>query len=168
MYDHQTESLWLQVRRRAVTGSMTGAKLKRISSTVTSWGKWKKRHPRTKVLALNTGYKRDYSKDPYEDYYQSNSGFLSFLKSDPEARDKVLIIGVELEGKANAYPMETLRNQMEISDKINGRLIKLKYDKATDTVTVLDDTGKTIDHMATYWMVWKGIYPETLFHGEEG
>jgi hypothetical protein len=31
---------------------------------------------------------------------------------------------------------------------------------------VQDEIGKTIDHMATYWMVWKGIYPETVLYEE--
>jgi hypothetical protein len=150
MYDHQTESLWLQVKRRAVTGPMTGAKLKRLPSTVTSWEKWRKRNPQTKVLSLKTGHVRDYSKDPYADYYQSRKGLFSFLKPGPGAKEKELVIGVELEGKANAY---------------RGRSISLVYDKETDTVTVQDETGKTIDHMATYWMVWKGIYPETVLYG---
>ena len=167
MYDHQTESLWLQVKRRAVTGPMTGAKLKRLPSTVTSWEKWRKRYPQTKVLSIKTGYVRDYSKDPYADYYQSRKGLFSFLKPGPGAKEKELVIGVELEGKANAYRLEMLRDKEEITDEINGRSsISLIYDKETDTVTVQDETGKTIDHMATYWMVWKGIYPETVLYEE--
>ena len=39
MYDHQTESLWLQVKRKAVAGPMTGTKLEKLASTITSWEK---------------------------------------------------------------------------------------------------------------------------------
>ncbi len=166
MYDHQTESLWLQVKRRAVAGPMTGAKLKRLSSTVTSWEKWRKKYPQTKVLSLKTGYSRDYSNDPYADYYQSRRGLFSFLKPGPGAKEKELIVGVESEGKAKAYRLEMLRNKPEIMDEINGRSISVRYDKDTDTVIVQDEKGATIDHVATYWMVWKGIYPETLLYGE--
>ena len=63
---------------------------------------------------------------------------------------------------ANAYRLEILRDKEKITDEIDGRSISLIYDKETDTVTVQDETGKTIDHMTTYWMVWKGIYPETI------
>ena len=99
MYDHQTESLWLQVRRRAVTGPMTGTKLKRLPSTVTSWKKWRRKHPQTEVLSLKTGYLRDYNRDPYEEYYESKKGLFSFLRPGPGARDKELVIGVEMGGK---------------------------------------------------------------------
>jgi hypothetical protein len=166
MYDHQTESLWLQVKRRAVTGPMTGAKLKRLPSTITSWEKWRKRYPTTKVLSLKTGHMRDYSNDPYEEYYKSRKGLFSFLKPGPGAKEKELIIGVEIEGKTKAYRLEILRDTLEITDEINNLSISLRYDKDTDTVTVQDEKGETVEHVATYWMVWEGIYPETVLYGE--
>jgi len=166
MYDHQTESLWLQVKRRAVTGPMTGTKLKRLASTVTSWEKWRKSYPETRVLSLNTGHERDYAHDPYEDYYQSRRGFFSFLKPGPGAEEKELIIGVEIEGKAKAYRLKMLRDRKEISDELNGRSISLRYDEETAAVNVQDEKGATIDHISTYWLVWKGIYPETKVYGE--
>lgn len=144
---------------------MTGAKMKRLSSTITSWEKWRKRYPQTKVLSLKTGYSRDYSNDPYADYYQRRRGLFSFLKPGPGAREKELIIGVESDGKANAYRLEMLRDVQQIIDEVNGRSISLRYDKDTDTVIVQDEKGETVEHVATYWMVWKGIYPETVLYG---
>jgi len=144
---------------------MTGAKMKRLSSTITSWEKWWKRYPQTKVLSLKTGYSRDYSNDPYADYYQRRRGLFSFLKPGPGAREKELIIGVESDGKANAYRLEMLRDTQQIIDEVNGRSISLRYDKDTDTVIVQDEKGETVEHVATYWMVWKGIYPETVLYG---
>ena len=88
------------------------------------------------------------------------------MKPGPGAREKELIIGVESDGKAKAYRLEILRDEKEITDEINGRLISLSYNKETDTVTVTDKDGEIIDHMTTYWMVWRGIYPETVLLGE--
>ena len=39
MYDKETESLWSQVKNQAVTGPMTGAKLKVLPSSLTAWEK---------------------------------------------------------------------------------------------------------------------------------
>ena len=167
MYDHQTKSLWLQVRRRAVTGPMTGTKLKRLPSTVTSWKKWRTKHPQTEVLSLKTGYLRDYNNDPYEEYYESKTGMFSFLRPGPGARDKELVIGVEMGGKARAYSLAMVRGMKEINDTINGRKIRVRFNPATDFVTVQDEEGQTVDHILTYWMVWKGIYPETKIYDEE-
>ena len=91
----------------------------------------------------------------------------SFLKPGPGAKEKELVIGVESEGKANAYRLEMLRDKEEIIDELNGRPIRLMYDKKTDTVTVQVEKGQTLDHMVTYWMVWKGVYPETELYGEK-
>ena len=138
MYDHQTESLWLQVKRKAVAGLMTGTKLEKLASTITSWEKWRKRFPHTKVLSPNTGYTRDYSKDPYADYYKTKKGFR----------------------------LEMLREKKEIRDEILDKTIVLNYDDETDSVQVKDQEGKVIDFTLTYWMVWDGVYPETEVYDE--
>jgi hypothetical protein len=166
MYDHQTESLWLQVKRKAVAGPMTGTKLEKLASTITSWEKWRKRFPHTKVLSLNTGYTRDYSKDPYADYYKTKKGFFSFLKPGPGAEEKELVIGVEIAGRAKAYLLETLRAKKEIRDEIEDRTIVLSYEAETETVTVRDGKGDIVEFISTYWMVWEGIYPETAVYAD--
>ena len=145
---------------------MTGAKLKRLPSTVTTWKKWRIKYPQTEVLSLKTGYLRDYSKDLYEEYYESKTGLFSFLRPGPEAREKELVIGVEIDGQASAYRLAMLRDRNEINDTINTRKIRVSFDPTTDTVTVQDEKGATIDHISTYWMVWQGIYPETEVYDE--
>jgi hypothetical protein len=166
MYDRQTESLWLQVKREAVTGPLTGTRLKKLPSTITTWKKWRKRYPATKVLSLDTGYVRDYENDPYADYYKSRTGLFSFLKPGPGASEKALIVGVEIGGVTSAYLMDRLREAGEINDTVGGLAISINFDPETDAVTVIGKKGEVYDYMLTYWMVWKGIYPETKMHGE--
>jgi hypothetical protein len=161
MYDHQTESLWLQVRRQAVAGPLTGAKLERLPSTITSWKKWRKRYPQTEVLSLNTGHLRNYTKDPYEDYYDSKKGLFSFLRPGPGAKEKELVVGVEISGSALAVRMEYLRAINKIKGKIDEHEISIKFDADTDGVIVHDQSGNVVNHMVTYWMVWEGVYPDT-------
>ena len=165
MYDRQTESLWLQVKREAVTGPLTGTRLKKLPSTVTTWEKWRKRYPETEVMSLDTGHLRDYENDPYADYYKSKTGLFSFLKPSPGASEKALVVGVEIEGRTSAYLMDRLRVNRKIDDTIGGRIISISFDAETDMVTVRGEKGETYDHMITYWMVWKGIYSETELYG---
>ncbi|MCH8156388.1 MAG: DUF3179 domain-containing protein, partial [Nitrospinae bacterium] len=54
LYDHQTESLWSQIKSEAVTGPLTGARLKLLASTQTTWKQWKQKHPATQVLSDQT------------------------------------------------------------------------------------------------------------------
>lgn len=160
MYDHQTESLWLQVKREAVTGPMTGVKLKSFPSTITTWERWKKRYPKTDVLSIDTGHTRDYSRDPYESYYESRRGLFSFLGKKTGAKEKELVVGVAVNKKSRAYPLHLLIRKTSLTDKINGQTIHLQLDRQTDEVSVQAD-GEPIDHIITYWLVWHNIYPDT-------
>jgi hypothetical protein len=160
MYDQQTESLWSQVLQRAVTGPKTDTKLTRLPSTLTTWGKWKKTHPTTDVLTPATGHVRDYSRDPYEDYYKSRSGLFGFLKGGPGAEDKELVVGINVGNIAKAYKLEEIQSAGQIKDKIDKAEITLEFDAETDKLTVKDQTGNTLDQMILYWFVWKGIHPD--------
>ncbi len=160
MYDHQTETLWSQVLQRAVTGPMTDTKLTRIPSTLTTWDKWRKEHPDTEVLTPATGHVRDYSKDPYEGYYESRSGLFGFLKGGPGAEDKELVVGVTISNTARAYKLHELRSAGQIKDKVGTTEITLEFDEGTDELTVRDQSKNNLDFMIIYWFVWKNIYPE--------
>lgn len=88
----QTESLWSQIRRQAVTGPLSGSRLETLPSTLTIWRKWLKEHPQTEVLSFDTGYNRDYSQDPYQDYYQSPRGLFGRFKGGPGEEEKALAV----------------------------------------------------------------------------
>ena len=166
MYDHQTESLWSQVRREAVTGPMTGARLKVLASTLTTWEKWRGKHPDTQVLSLDTGHARDYSRDPYASYYQNRKGFFSFFRTGPGEEEKSLVVGVAIGEATRAYPLDLLRKQGSLTDALGERQLILAIDPATDQVTVRDDSGNAIPFVAVYWFVWKGMYPRTGLYAE--
>lgn len=69
LYDHQTESLWSQIREEAVTGPFAGTRLRAVPSTMTTWAEWRQQHPDTLVLSTDTGFDRDYERDPYAGGY---------------------------------------------------------------------------------------------------
>jgi hypothetical protein len=89
------------------------------------------------------------------------------MRPGPSAREKELVIGMEIDGQAYAYRLTLVRDRQEIKDTINGRTISVRFNKKTDTVTVQDDKGMKIDHISTYWMVWEGIYPGTKLFKEK-
>ena len=63
MYDEATLSLWSSLTGEPVVGPLVGRDiaLPILPLTVTTWGDWRTRHPETSVLALKTGYSRDYT-----------------------------------------------------------------------------------------------------------
>jgi hypothetical protein len=68
MFDRQTDSLWSQLLQKAITGPLTGKKLVMLPSEHTTWEFWRRQHPDTVVLSPETGFKRNYGLDPYEQY----------------------------------------------------------------------------------------------------
>jgi hypothetical protein len=167
MYDHQTESLWLQVKRQAVTGPMAGTPLKTLPSSVTTWAKWKRKHPGTMVLSLDTGHRRNYDRDPYESYYGSRRGMFSrFFTPGPGEEEKELVAGLETGGVAKAYPLALIRKKGRIEDRVGGEAVFLSYDDETDRVVVITGEGREIPPIVVYWFVWKGIHPETQRYGK--
>src|SRR5215813_15612850 len=74
MYDRQTDSLWEQFTGRPVVGRLTGSKieLKVLPLVLSSWSEWRSRHPETRVLSLDTGFRRDYGPGvAYREYFSS-------------------------------------------------------------------------------------------------
>jgi len=43
LYDHQTESLWSQLLEKAISGSLAGKRLDKITSVRTTWKAWRKK-----------------------------------------------------------------------------------------------------------------------------
>ena len=167
LYDRETESLWSQVKREAVTGPLMGTRLYPIPSTLTKWKRWKKRHPKTLVLSIKTGYLRDYSRDPYESYYKSPSSFFSFNKKVPQLPEKELVLGIEINGKRKAYPLDTLRGlKTPLKDTVAGATVTLHADEETGDLYALGPEGKRVEGIITYWFVWYDFYPETLVYKE--
>ncbi len=70
LYDRGTESLWSQLMFQAVSGPLKGQRLRRLPISHTSWADWRRRHPGSEVLSRDTGFERDYHRDPYAGYDQ--------------------------------------------------------------------------------------------------
>ena len=49
LYDRPTHSRWSQVAGRAVAGPLSGTRLRRFPSLVTTWARWRALHPDTSV-----------------------------------------------------------------------------------------------------------------------
>lgn len=168
MYDHQTESLWSQVKRSAVAGPMTGTVLKTLPSTLTTWEKWRRQYPDTHVLSFETGYGRDYSHDPYGSFRRNRGSWRNFLSSfighRLSEKDVDLVIGVDMEGVHRAYRLEDLRERGKLTDMTSAGSITLSYDVATDSVSVTSPGGAEIPYVLIYWFVWKETHPEADLH----
>lgn len=162
MYDHQTESLWSQIKQEAVTGSMMGTPLRSIFMIHTTWLEWKKEHPETLVLSTDTGYNRDYGQDPYSGYAQSARLYFSVRNENKEYHPKEWVIGITLNGKSKAYPFSELAKQSKVfNDSINGEEIQVRYNDESKTAFITDSKGKPLPSIVGFWFAWYAFHPET-------
>ncbi len=167
MFDRDSESLWSQVKREAVTGPMTGKKLEVIPSRVTTWKRWKSLHPSSLVLSIDTGHSRDYTDDPYRDYFRSPLAFFGFRGKSPGLPEKELVLGVQIKDQRKAYPLGLLKKTPSpISDTISGKAIRIFFDSASGDTYITDKDGTVLPSLVTYWFVWYGFYPETKIYNK--
>lgn len=129
LYDTATGSLWSQVLARAIRGSMTGTRLSLVSSTLTSWGEWRRQHPDTVVLlppplsgTVAGRVVRDVTKSPYGGYENATRlGVGPGRLADDRLHPKALVVGVRSDDVARAYPLEAVREAGVVNDRVGTR-----------------------------------------------
>lgn len=97
MYDKETQSLWNTLWGTPVIGPLADKEieLERMSVVTTTWGEWKKRHPQTKVLSLDTGHRRDYGEGvAYKDYFATDELMFNVPKTDKRLNNKDEVLGL--------------------------------------------------------------------------
>ena len=75
MFDHENKSLWNTFEGVPVVGSLVGSgvRLTHRSVVTTTWGEWRRTHPQTTVLTVDTGHQRDYSEGAaYREYFATD------------------------------------------------------------------------------------------------
>ena len=143
MYDHQTESLWSQFLGQAVIGEFAGTKLELIPNLLTEWSTWVELHPDTKaidkggatVFLERAGGEVAY--DPYVSYYTNGrAGVSGETARDDRLFTKDLVIGLERDGEARAYPYRLLDMTPVINDTFHGTPIVVALDTGPETSVV--------------------------------
>jgi hypothetical protein len=163
LYDHQTESLWSQIKSEAVTGSMTGARLKLLPSTHTNWESWKAMHPDTVVLSDDPGYGRNYDRDPYQGYETSERLMFGVNATNKKYHPKEKVIGVEIGKATKAYPFSELsKAKSPLKDVVAKKPIQIFYDRKTRTAIIRDEQNREIPSVVGFWFAWYTFHPETL------
>lgn len=162
MYDHQTESLWSQISMEAVAGPLTGIKLHHLFLEHTTWGEWRRAHPQTLVLSRNTGYHRNYNRDPYLGYAQRAEIMFPTNHSDARYHPKEWVVGVEVGGVSKAYPFAELRQTTGVvRDTVNGTPLTVLFQADTQSAKILDAKGTPFPSVMAYWFAWVAFHPDT-------
>lgn len=157
MYDRQTETLWSQLTGEPVFGPLVRKKLEPLRVlplTVSTWHEWRSRHPRTKVLSLDTGFQRDYRPGAAYGGYSASAGtmFPVWKKAPATLAAKDWVLVLNLGSVRRIYPMNDLDRAGLVHDRVDGRDIVLVKERAyfsggrrfrSRGETLVDNTGET-------------------------
>ncbi len=161
LYDRETESLWSQLLAQAVSGPLKGSRLQPLPLVHTTWGAWRKRHPDTLVLSRDTGYDRDYDRDPYAGYLDSRGVFFPVRHKDPRFHPKERVLGLEIAGQAKAWPFSELaRSKGVITDQLGGQTLRIRFDAEQQTAWAEDEAGTALPGTVLFWFAWYAFHPD--------
>lgn len=163
MYDHATESLWNTIEGEPVIGPLVGQgiKLEPLYIVTTTWGEWKKRHPDTTVLSLETGHRRDYGEGvAYRDYFATDRLMFGVPFNDNRLRNKAEVFALRWNrpiDKPRAYSVKHLRKNRIIHDTYGGVPYVLITDSSGAT-RAYESGGKSFTRTSNRFVDEDGIH----------
>jgi hypothetical protein len=165
LYDRASASLWSQILQQAVSGPMKGTKLKAIALTHTSWADWQRRHPDTQVLSTDTGFRRDYDRDPYAGYDKVARLMFDVQHRDDRLPLKEWVLGLRLGAAAKAYPFSALAQRVDAQGRLHDRLgdqsIEIRFDREHRSAEAFDARGQPLPSVMAFWFAWFAFHPQT-------
>lgn len=145
MYDRATESYIPQILGTGITGTLQGVSLE---TNPIYWGDWshvKDIFPNSKVLSKETGFIRDYDKDPYgsykpEDtdsyYYADGILFPLMNRTENKYKDKKMVIGVKINSQVIALLPEIVKEKKILHFKLNDTPLVAFYDDSIRNIRI--------------------------------
>lgn len=117
MRDEETASWWQQVTGVAISGALNGTRLERVLNDELSFGLWKAEFPAGQVLQEVPADQKH-----YESNWEAEVAKLPVVISFKEAgmADRDVVIGMEINGVARAYPLSAVTAQSPIMDRMGG------------------------------------------------
>ena len=164
LYDRASESLWSQIMGKAVTGKYKGTDLRPLPLRHTTWKNWKQQHPATRVLSTDTGFSRQYGRDPYQGYQNSKQTYFPLMHDAPgRFHPKERVLGLTAGNAYKAYPFVELNrhNSSKFSDNVNGKTYIIHWNRKEQSGYLTDQNGEIIPAIQAYWFAWYAFHPDT-------
>jgi hypothetical protein len=165
LYDRATASLWSQLRQQAISGPLKGTMLVSLPLEHTTWEDWQHRHAASEVLSFDTGFTRDYGRDPYAGYEAVNRLMFDVQHRDDRLGPKEWVLGLSVANASKAYPLATLALRVGqdgwLEDRVGGQVVRIRYDARHRTARAEDATGKPLPGVTAFWFAWVAFHPDT-------
>src|SRR4051794_33024140 len=123
MADDETGSWWQQITGECLLGPLKGKHLRRISSDEVTLATWRNEQPRSTVVKFDPRYLARYPDSDWE----KRIDFRPPQAEGPLA-PRELVVGVELNGAAAAWPLAALRKESPVNTQVGGAPVLLLVD----------------------------------------
>ena len=112
MYDRSTHSWWQQFTGEGIVGEYAGRSLEHLSAFIVSFADFRSAHPDGKVLSRDTGFMRQYGRNPYAGYDTTEgSPFLFGGDLDGRLLPVERVIAVTIADMDIAFPLTILQEE---------------------------------------------------------
>ena len=165
LYDRTDQALWSQVGLTAVSGPHAGQSLRHLPFEITTFEKWSKANPKGTVMTKETGHARDYSRNPYASYFQTDRLMFPPAELDRRLPAKMPVIGIRSGSVIRAYTLsevEKSRGGM-LEVKIEGGKVVLQVDGKGSVRVVEAPENAQVVH--TFWFAWAAFHPKSELIG---
>jgi hypothetical protein len=106
-YDRNSSSNWSQMLQQCVQGNFSGTNTDNQFVLETNFETWIQISEGKNLLTTNTGFSRDYTRNPYGSYPINETINFPFNFEDTRLHPKERVLGVIVNGNARAYRFES-------------------------------------------------------------
>lgn len=142
MYDRQTDSLWQQITGEGIVGAHSGMTLRILPSQMISFAEYRRAYPKGAVLSKETGFARDYGRNPYQGYEFGSGPIMPVKQVRKNPLRPMERIVVLRDGKGyRAYPMKQIAKRRVVETELNGESLVILY--SPDGASPVDNRDMT-------------------------
>jgi hypothetical protein len=157
MYDRATETWWPQILATSIPGPWNAnpeiASLREFRLVWTTWERWRRHNPGTKVLSTNNEHAKNYGRDPYggynprRGYYENDRLLFPGPTTDGRFDKKTVVMGARTSKGSVAFLKETIRGEKLMTGELGGSPVVAAYDPRYDTAYVYrNPEGRTYEY----------------------
>jgi hypothetical protein len=174
MYDRATEAWWPQILATSIPGPWNSApgtrSLREFRLVWTTWEQWREHSPDTQVLSTETGFAKNYGRDPYGSYnppggyYADESTLFETLEEDDRFSRKRVFMGARTADGAVAFDKSTLLEEQVMTGELSETPVVAVADQRLDSGYVyLNPEGRTVTTDGSTVLVGESSYePDAL------
>jgi len=112
-------------------------------------------------LSRETGYVRNYDRNPYPGYDDVLRVWYPLSAKSDKFPNKQLVFGIEVGQESFAVTRAHAKAVGELIINSEQGNITLKYDHVTDTISAVDASGVHLKGFDLFWFAWYAFHPDT-------